>query len=123
MQGLQRFFQHRDRAHAYRALQGMQTPRIRVRVASELQPLIPRFLANRRTDLDSLERAVASRDAETLRRIGHGLKGVGGGYGFDELTRIGAQIEGCAKAGDDASTRDLVIALKRYLDRVEVSFD
>lgn len=124
MQGLQHFFQQRDRAHAFRALRGRQAaPRIRVQVASELRPLIPRFLANRRTDLDSLEQAVASRDAETLRRIGHGLKGVGGGYGFDELTRIGAQIEGCAKAGDDASTRDLVVALKRYLDRVEVSFD
>lgn len=97
--------------------------RICVRVASELEPLIPRFLANRHTEIASLEQAVESRDAETLRRIAHGLKGAGGGYGFDEITRIGAQLEGCAKAGDDQGARPLIHALKRYLDDVEVRFD
>lgn len=113
--------QSQDRARAYNASRGSR--RICVRVASELQPLIPRFLANRRTEIASLERAVESRDAETLRRIAHGLKGVGGGYGFDEITRIGAQIEGYAKAGNDEAARPLIHALKRYLEDVEVSFD
>lgn len=112
------------RARAYNAVfGGIRGLRVQVRVASELEPLIPRFLANRRTEIASLEQAVESRDVETLRRIGHGLKGVGGGYGFDEITRIGAQIENCAKTGNNEATRRLVRALKRYLDDVEVSFD
>ncbi len=113
-----------DRARAYNAaLGGIPAHRICVRVSSELEPLIPRFLANRRTEIASLEQAVESKDVETLRRIGHGLKGVGGGYGFDEITRIGAQIELYAKTGNNEATRRLVRALKRYLDDVEVSFD
>ena len=113
-----------DRARAYSAvLRVIPAHRVCVRVASELEPLIPRFLANRRTEIASLEQAVESKDVETLRRIGHGLKGVGGGYGFDEITRIGAQIENYAKTGNNEATRRLVRALKRYLDDVEVSFD
>ena len=100
MQGLHAH--SKDRARAYSAAMGsIPARRICVRVASELEPLIPRFLANRRTEIATLEQAVESRDAETLRRIAHGLKGVGGGYGFDEITLIGAQIEGYAKAGND----------------------
>lgn len=122
MQSLQSVFRPRTRAFsAYRF--GIPTSRIHVRVASELRPLIPGFLANRRTELASLERAVAARDADTLRRIAHGLKGVGGGYGFDEITRIGAEIESYAKVGNAAGTRRSIQALKRYLDRVEVSFE
>lgn len=102
---------------------GMQDHRVNVRVASELRPLIPRFLANRRTEIESLEQALERGDAETLRRIGHCLKGVGGGYGFDEITRIGAKIEQHAKSGDGNSARSFVLALKRYLEDVEVCFE
>jgi HPt (histidine-containing phosphotransfer) domain-containing protein len=122
MQSLQSVFRPRSRAFNA-ARSGMPASRIHVRVASELQPLIPRFLANRRTEIASLERAVAARDADTLRRIAHSLKGVGGGYGFDEITRLGAQLESYAKVGNAAGTRRSIRALKRYLDRVEVSFD
>ena len=113
-----------DYARGYSAARGSLPPRrISVRVASELQPLIPRFLANRRTEVPLLEQAVECEDSETLRRIGHGLKGAGGGYGFDEITRIGAQLETTAKVGNCEAARRLVSALKRYLDDIEVSFE
>lgn len=115
--------QHTASSERMRPYPEASARRICVRVASELQPLIPRFLANRRTEIASLERAVERRDAETLRRIGHCLKGVGGGYGFDEITRIGAQIEGYAKEGNGEAARPLIDALKRYLENVEVRFE
>jgi HPt (histidine-containing phosphotransfer) domain-containing protein len=67
----------------------MRAPRHSVRVASELRELLPRFLANRRLDLEQLREALARGDFEEARRIGHSLRGAGGGYGFDEITRRG----------------------------------
>lgn len=99
----------------------METARLSVEVAGELRDLIPRFLANRRAEVDALRAAVARGDPEAARRIGHTLKGVGGGYGFDEITRLGAAIETAARAGGDG-LRALADELAEYLDRVEITF-
>jgi HPt (histidine-containing phosphotransfer) domain-containing protein len=95
---------------------------IQVQVSRELRDLIPRFLANRRVDIAQLDDAVARGDLEAARGIGHSLRGAGGGYGFDEITRLGAEIEACAKAGGDGLPA-LVRELAEYLDSVEVTFD
>ncbi len=99
----------------------METARLCVEVAGELRDLIPRFLANRRVEIDALRAAVARGDFEAARRIGHTLKGVGGGYGFDEITRLGAAIEAAARSGGDGLP-GLADELAEYLDRVEITF-
>jgi HPt (histidine-containing phosphotransfer) domain-containing protein len=99
----------------------MTQPRFSVRVSSELRHLIPRFLANRRGELDELRGAVARNDLEAARKIGHTLKGAGGGYGFDEITRLGGEIERRAVRGEDVGA--LVDALADYLAGVEVTFE
>jgi len=99
----------------------METARLSVEVAGELRDLIPRFLANRRVEIENLRAAVARGDPEAARRIGHTLKGVGGGYGFGEITRLGAAIEAAALAGGDGLS-GLADELAEYLDRVEITF-
>jgi HPt (histidine-containing phosphotransfer) domain-containing protein len=98
----------------------MAPSRHSVRVAGELRDLIPRFMANRRNELGRLRLAVAQGDFGEARRIGHILKGAGGGYGFDEITRIGAEIERHAAVGEDV--RGLVEELAEYLELVEITF-
>jgi HPt (histidine-containing phosphotransfer) domain-containing protein len=99
----------------------MASSRHSVRVSGELRDLIPRFLANRRKEIARLREAVTKGDFEEARRIGHILKGAGGGYGFDEITRLGAEIERNAARGEDI--RGLVEELAEYLEFVEVTFD
>lgn len=99
----------------------MSPARRSVRVADELRDLIPRFLEHRREELAQLRAAIARSDFEEARRIGHILKGAGGGYGFDEITRLGAEIERLAARGEDV--RGPVDELAEYLDAVEVRFD
>jgi HPt (histidine-containing phosphotransfer) domain-containing protein len=99
----------------------METVRLSVEVAAELRDLIPRFLANRRLEAEQLRAAVARGDLEAARRIGHTLKGVGGGYGFDEITRLGAAIESRARDGGRGIAA-LADELAEYLDRVEITF-
>jgi HPt (histidine-containing phosphotransfer) domain-containing protein len=99
----------------------MSRPRYSVRVSSELRHLIPRFLENRRGELDQLRGALARNDLDEVRKIGHVLKGAGGGYGFDEITRLGAEIERLAVRGGNLA--GLVDALAEYLAGVEVTFE
>lgn len=57
-----------------------------------------------------------------LQRLGHRLKGEGGGYGFDDISAIGARMEEAAKEADVPKISVEVEALAVYLDRVEVVY-
>lgn len=96
---------------------------IPIRVDAEIAPLIPGFLANRHKDVVSLLDAVDHGDFEAARILGHSMKGSGGGYGFDGITDIGAEIETAAKRNDSEAIRSQVKALSRYLTRVEIVND
>jgi HPt (histidine-containing phosphotransfer) domain-containing protein len=94
-----------------------------IRVAPEIAELIPGFLENRRKDIAAMLDAVQRGDFETVRVLGHSMKGAGGGYGFDAITEIGAALEQAAKQRNAAEIRNRVNELSSYLDRVEVISD
>jgi hypothetical protein len=50
------------------------------------------------------------------------MKGVGGGYGFDEITEIGATLESAAKLCDGGVIQQQLARLETYLARVEPVF-
>lgn len=93
-----------------------------VHVSAELRELAPRFLAHRRGDVDRLREAIDRTDFETIRSIGHAMKGSGAAYGFDDITSIGDEIERLAKAEDAPALVAAVKCLTEYLDSVEVTF-
>ena len=100
-----------------------QDGKVLVHVDRDLEDLVADFLANRRGDVQSLRAALASGDHETVRKLGHGMKGSGGGFGFDKITEFGAALELAAKQSDRNAIRDCVEKLADYLARVEVVFD
>lgn len=97
--------------------------KIIVTIDSDLEELIPGFLVNRTRDLENLKAAAGSGDVESIRSIGHSLKGVGGGYGFDRITELGAALEQAAKSGqlDDINAR--IADLADYLLQIEVRYE
>jgi CheY-like chemotaxis protein len=66
----------------------------------------PAFLANRRVDLEKMRAALAAGDLKLIQTIGHNCKGIGKGYGFPEISSIGAAIEQAAKALDAKRVED-----------------
>ena len=93
-----------------------------VEVDAELAALVPGFLERRRADAVAIRAAAAADDFETARSLGHQLKGAGGGYGFPELTRLGAEIEEAAKSHSAARLAGLAGTLSAYLDSLQVKY-
>ena len=91
-----------------------------VKVNRLIADLVPAYLAARRTEVTEIRRKVDEGDLEALRVIGHNLRGSGAGYGFDDLTLLGAQIETAAEAGDLRTVREVADRLEAYIKRVTV---
>lgn len=96
--------------------------KIVVQVDADLEDLIPGYLQNRRQDVDPILEAVDKQDFETIRVLGHTMKGTGGGYGFDAITEIGRDLETAAKEANVLAIRQKAAALLAYLQAVEVVF-
>lgn len=91
-----------------------------VYVDEELADLIPEFLENRRRDVEQITRLVQADNYEELTRLGHTMKGVGGGYGFIAISEIGQGIEEAGMRGDREAITTLCERLAAYLAAVTV---
>ncbi len=96
--------------------------KIIVQVDPDLEELIPGFLENRRKDVLSIDGALKAGDYETIRILGHSMKGSGGGYGLATITDFGALLEQAAKERDPVEIARLLGRLSDYLQRVEVVY-
>ena len=96
--------------------------RITVKVAEELQPIVPRFLENRAKDIHLIQGALNQADFETIRRLGHSMKGAGGGYGFDQISVLGKAIEEAANDQDRPRIGAALDTLTDFLARVTVEY-
>ena len=101
----------------------MSDDKIVVTVDADLEELIPGFLENRSKDIQILREALAAQEISKLQSIGHSLKGVGGGYGFDALSEIGAEIEIAAKEQNMDPIEELIDRMADYLGRIDVVFE
>jgi HPt (histidine-containing phosphotransfer) domain-containing protein len=91
-----------------------------VNVDPQIAAIVPRFLANRMADVDKIRAALADADFEAIRVAAHGMKGAGGGYGFPEISRLGAAMEDGARKFDAVAITELVACLEAYLGRIDV---
>ena len=90
-----------------------------ITVDPQIAALVPAFLANRAADVGKIRAALAGEDFEAVRVTAHGMKGAGGGYGFPEITRLGAAMEEGAMRRDVDAIGALVTSLEAYLTRIE----
>ena len=86
------------------------------RAARRLVEQTPAYLANCRRSALDMTAALVRKDFETVLIVGHNLRGSGGGFGFPQLSQIGAAIEAAATAADMDATRDAIARLTAFLD-------
>ncbi len=94
-----------------------------VKVAKDLEDLIPVFMKNRVKEVDALRAAIAAGDFEQLRQLGHRMKGVGNSYGFAHVSVIGKHVEDAAKAADKGALTALVDNYADYLSKVSIVYE
>jgi HPt (histidine-containing phosphotransfer) domain-containing protein len=97
-------------------------PRV-VWLEKDLEQLVKRFLHRKESEMQRLRDALSASDFDTIRAIGHDLKGAGEGFGFPELSILGAKFELAAKAHDVELLRVHLATMERYLKRLQVHFD
>ena len=90
---------------------------------ADIEDLVPPFLEHREQDVRSIHAAVQAGDFQTVQSLGHSMKGAGGGYGFDRITEIGAELEAAGIARDAASALHWNEELSRYLAEIEVRYE
>lgn len=100
-----------------------ESDRIIIRVDPDLEDIVPEFLKNLTEDLQSILEALDKNDYQSARRLGHSMKGSGGGYGFDAITEMGRAIEQAAGAGDGETIRSVVSRIENYLQKVKIVFE
>ncbi|MFO0707937.1 MAG: Hpt domain-containing protein [Nitrospira sp.] len=96
--------------------------RITVYIDPDLEDIIPIFLANRHKDVATLRTAISQKDFETIRILGHRMKGDGGGYGFTAISEIGGVMELAAGRHDQPAIERQTAQLEDFLARVHVVF-
>ena len=93
---------------------------IHVVIDEDIAELIDGFLENRHADIERLSEAIECSDFETIRVLGHNMKGAGRGYGFDGISEIGVQLEITSKKKQGVEAQKCVDQLQDYLERVVV---
>ena len=86
---------------------------------SRLADSVPAYLASCRQHVTTMRAALQEGDFEQITILGHNLRGSGGGFGFQEITDIGAGLE---RAAGDLSVEAVpgwIERLSRYLDAVD----
>jgi HPt (histidine-containing phosphotransfer) domain-containing protein len=96
---------------------------IPVSIDPDLADLIPRYLESRREDVERITAALASGGWDTIRRLGHSMRGMGASYGFQRITDFGGAIEDAAPNQDRGAVEATLASLADYLQRVEPTYD
>ncbi len=81
-------------------------------VHPDIAHLVPQYVEFLNEELQDIKEAFENNEIETVRIKGHSLKGSGAGYGFEEITQTGGEIEQAAVDKD-------VKSLKNFIKRLE----
>jgi HPt (histidine-containing phosphotransfer) domain-containing protein len=86
-----------------------------------LAEMIDSYLADSPQLLANIQRAVASGDAELLRRMAHSLKSNSEGFGATTLAALARHLEDLGRVGDTASASALLADVISEYGRVQTA--
>ncbi|MBW7859066.1 MAG: Hpt domain-containing protein [Leptonema sp. (in: Bacteria)] len=94
----------------------------RIEVSKEIEDIMPIFINSIKKNVNSVKEALKLADFETIRKLGHQMKGAGGGYGFDRITELGRDLEMAAKASNQEECGRLNELIHTTIEDTEIVF-
>ena len=91
-------------------------------VDEELSAILPRFLGNVRKNPAAIAAAIARGDYETVRSLGHNMKGTGTSFGLPQISALGDRLERAAKEQSSDSILAANSELAQFLERLEIRY-
>jgi len=79
------------------------------------------YMGQLKTYSANITEALARKDFESLRTMGHRMKGSGVSFGFDGASKIGQALEEAAGNGDATEVQTAAEKLADYVQRVELA--
>jgi len=88
----------------------------------EFQDLIRQYLDFLKNALPGIKSGLEDKNFLEVQKFGHNMKGSGGGYGLDEFSEFGAQIEKAAMVQDQLTLETLLSSFERKLEETFTRF-
>lgn len=98
----------------------MTSAKILIHVDPDLLELAEPYLAKRKEEISVLETSLQAGDHKAVQSLAHKMKGVAASYGFEELSRLGAELETAAKISNAEQMAQTLRQIRDYLSRVEI---
>jgi CheY-like chemotaxis protein len=111
---------HRRQPESAAASQSGSCEPISIEMPTDIEDLVPGYLAARRREIGEMNEILAASDFASLSRLGHNLKGTASGYGFPDLVWLGCELEPSANQMDRETLHTRITELGNYLDRVKL---
>lgn len=102
-------------------LDSVAVDELRELMGEDFAALIAAFEADSGAQIDAIDTAVSSADAECVRRQAHGLRGACINLGANDLAELCERIEEFGRIGDCATARTLVPALRREFESLRAT--
>jgi histidine phosphotransfer protein HptB len=91
---------------------------LRELMGADFGSLIQAFASDSRDQIDAIEAALVTADAERVRRYAHSLRGACVNLGAHDLADLCERVEASGRLGDCGAAKTLMTSLKRELDAV-----
>lgn len=98
----------------------MTPEKILIQVDPDLLELAEPYLSKRKEEITVLEASLQANDHKTIQSLAHKMKGVAASYGFEDLSRLGAELEAAAKTSEASKMSQVLSLIRDYLNRVEI---
>ncbi len=94
-----------------------------VHISNDMKEIVPYYFNDMKSQVSRYWQSLEQGDFNSIRMLGHQMKGSGGAYGFDPITTIGGKIEHAAEASNREEVEQLITELSQYLNAVKIIYD
>ena len=93
-----------------------------VKISKDLEDLIPRFLEKRKKEIKDMKYFIEENEISKGEMLAHGLKGVFGSYGFENIYLLICEIDDLLKINSKEKALENILTLEKNLNELKIIY-